>query len=121
MASPVLLDGVFLAYSPAHGSGSVPEALMSAQPGDNSFLDLVPSTAALTRSAPQPTGATGATWQRSSRCASNGSCVEIAQLAGGEIGVRDGKIGAASPVLAFSQESWRGFLSGIANGRFDLG
>jgi hypothetical protein len=118
---PFCWTGLFSPIAPAHGSGSVPEALMSAQPGDNSFLDLAPSTAALTRSALQSAQATGTTWQRSSRCATNGSCVEVASLASGEIGVRDGKIGAASPVLAFGPESWRGFISGIATGRFDLG
>ena len=57
-------------------------------------------------------------WQRSSRCAVNGSCVEVAALPGGRVGVRDGKIGPASPVLAFSQAEWRGFVSGVRAGQF---
>jgi hypothetical protein len=57
------------------------------------------------------------TWRRSARCDVNGSCVEVALLPTGEIGVRDGKIGAASPVLAFSPQSWRGFVSGMLAGQ----
>ena len=61
------------------------------------------------------------TWRRSSRCEMNGSCVEVARLADDVIGVRDGKIGAASPVLAFGGEQWRAFVSGVAAGHFDIG
>jgi hypothetical protein len=78
---------------------------MTAQPVDRSSRDLMP----------------GATWRRSSRCDLNGSCVEVTELASGAVGVRDGKIGAASPVLAFSRESWRGFAAGVMAGHFDVG
>jgi hypothetical protein len=78
---------------------------MTARPVDSSSRDLMP----------------GATWQRSSRCDINGSCVEVTRLAGGEFGVRDGKIGAASPVLAFSRESWYGFAADVRAGHFDIG
>jgi hypothetical protein len=57
-------------------------------------------------------------WSRSSRCAAHGSCVEVAQLPGGMVGVRDGKVGAASPVLSFSPAQWRAFTGQIAAGRF---
>jgi len=76
---------------------------MTARPVDSPFRDLALETA----------------WRRSSLCDINGSCVEIGQLPGGQIGIRDGKIGAASPVLAFSPESFRAFVSGVAAGQFD--
>jgi uncharacterized protein DUF397 len=60
----------------------------------------------------------GTPWRRSSRCAVNGSCVEVTKLPSGQVGVRDGKIGAASPVLAFSRTQWRAFLSSMLAGKF---
>jgi uncharacterized protein DUF397 len=64
---------------------------------------------------------TGTAWRRSSRCDINGSCVEVAMLSTGAVGVRDGKLGSTSPVLAFDPAQWRALVSGIAAGRFDLG
>jgi hypothetical protein len=60
----------------------------------------------------------GTPWRRSSWCAVNGSCVEVAKLPAGQVGIRDGKIGAGSPVLAFSRTQWRAFLSGLLAGQF---
>ena len=76
---------------------------MTAKLTDSSFSDLVSGTA----------------WRRSSRCDMNGSCVEVARLADGAVGVRDGKIGAASPVLAFGQQTWRDFVSAMVAGHID--
>lgn len=59
-------------------------------------------------------------WSRSSRCSAHGSCVEVAKLPGGMVGVRDGKIGAMSPVLSFTPAQWRAFTGQIANGRLTL-
>jgi hypothetical protein len=57
-------------------------------------------------------------WQRSFRCGSHGSCVEIAKLVGG-VAIRDGKAGDESPVLRFSDEEWGAFVAGIRAGDFD--
>lgn len=46
--------------------------------------------------------------------------MEVAQLPGGMVGVRDGKVGAASPVLSFTPAQWQAFTSQIAVGRLTL-
>jgi hypothetical protein len=60
----------------------------------------------------------GPNWTKSSRCAGNGACVEVAiNLPGGRVGVRDSK-DLASEVLVFSPSAWEGFVSDIADGHF---
>jgi hypothetical protein len=44
--------------------------------------------------------------------------VEISDLGGGTVGVRDGKVGETSPVLAFESEAWLAFIAGIKAGEF---
>jgi hypothetical protein len=61
---------------------------------------------------------TGPHWIKSSRCAGNGACVEVASRLGGEIWVRDGKDPAGGAILAFSAEEWRTFLVAAAAGDF---
>jgi hypothetical protein len=70
----------------------------------------------------QPDSASSAqTWQRSTRCDINGSCVEVARLASGQVGVRDGKIGQASPVLVFDTAAWQGLIAAVTDGHYNLG
>ena len=59
-----------------------------------------------------PGSAAGATWRKSTFSAYNGSCVEVADLAPGQIGVRDSK-GPHSPVLVFGRAEWASFLRGL--------
>jgi hypothetical protein len=50
-----------------------------------------------------------AIWVKSSLSFSNGNCVEVASLPGGEIGVRDGK-DPDGPVLTFTPGQWGAFV-----------
>jgi len=61
----------------------------------------------------------GPNWTKRSRCAGNGSCVEVAiNLPGGRVGVRDSKDLTRDEVLVFTPGAWEGFLSDIAAGNF---
>jgi Domain of unknown function (DUF397) len=62
--------------------------------------------------------ATGYGWVKSSLSFANGNCVEVADLPGGEIGVRNSR-DSAGPVLAFTRDEWHAFLGGVRNGEFD--
>lgn len=57
-------------------------------------------------------------WTKSSLSFANGNCVEVANLQGGGIGVRDSK-DAEGLVLRFTPEEWTAFLGGVRNGEFD--
>ncbi|MEV7231979.1 DUF397 domain-containing protein [Polymorphospora sp. NPDC051019] len=55
---------------------------------------------------------------RKSNVSGDGNCVEVAELTGAEIGVRDSK-DSAGPVLTFSPAAWGTFLDGVKTGSFD--
>lgn len=59
-----------------------------------------------------------ANWVTSSLSFSNGNCVEVANLPGGEVGVRHSK-DRKGPVLRFTPGEWEAFLGGVRNGEFD--
>ncbi|WP_330181919.1 DUF397 domain-containing protein [Nocardia sp. NBC_01503] len=61
----------------------------------------------------------GANWFKSTRSGSGKDCVEAAHLNGGAVGVRDSKLGDASPVLVFPPDAWDNFNDAIKTGWFD--
>jgi hypothetical protein len=60
----------------------------------------------------------GSPWTKSSLSHVNGNCVEVADIEGGRVGMRDSK-NITGPVLGISPEEWRAFLGGVRNGEFD--
>jgi hypothetical protein len=57
-------------------------------------------------------------WVKSSYSFANGNCVEVANLTGGQVGVRDSK-NVGGPVIQFTPDEWHAFLGGVRNGEFD--
>jgi hypothetical protein len=58
-----------------------------------------------------------AVWVKSSLSFSNGNCVEVAELPGGSVGVRNSR-DPEGPVLRFTQGAWDAFLSAARLGEF---
>jgi Domain of unknown function (DUF397) len=61
---------------------------------------------------------TDARWIRSRFCSASG-CVEVAQLADGQIALRDSKRPGRPPYV-FDSEEWLAFIAGAKHGEFDL-
>ncbi len=56
---------------------------------------------------------------RISSFCTGGGCVEVGQLPGGSVAVRDSKDPERRASLVFSGEEWRSFVAGVKNGEFD--
>jgi hypothetical protein len=68
----------------------------------------------------RPVRANDVTWRKSSRSGYSGSCVEIANFGGGQVGIRDSKANGLGPVILVAPADWSAFLTGIKDGQFDL-
>jgi hypothetical protein len=58
-------------------------------------------------------------WVKSSLSFANGNCVEVADLSGGEVGVRNSR-NRDGAVLRFTPDEWQAFVGGVHKGEFDL-
>ena len=66
---------------------------------------------------PQERQSSGYRWIKSSLSYANGNCVEVANLTGDRIGVRNSR-DSAGPVLQFRLGAWHAFLGGVRAGEF---
>ena len=57
-------------------------------------------------------------WRKSSYSAENGNCVEIADLPGGGVTVRDSK-DPHGPALVYTRGEWADFVRAVKDGEFD--
>ena len=60
----------------------------------------------------------GSDWVKSSLSLANGNCVEVKNLPGGGIGVRNSR-DREGAVLSFTPDEWHAFLGGVRYGEFD--
>lgn len=59
-----------------------------------------------------------AQWRKSSRSGAQGNCVEVTQLPGGEIAVRNSRF-PQGPALVYTRAEIEAFVAGAKAGEFD--
>jgi Domain of unknown function (DUF397) len=67
---------------------------------------------------PHERQSSGPRWIKSSLSYANGNCVEVANVPGDRIGVRNSR-DPAGPALQFRPGTWHAFLGGVRAGKFD--
>ena len=60
-----------------------------------------------------------AQWRKATKSQANGNCVELAQLSGGRVAVRDSKDGGLGPVHIYTAAEIAAFFDGVKAGEFD--
>lgn len=63
-------------------------------------------------------GPTALNWRKSSASNPSGNCVELAELAGGEIAVRNSRH-PTGPTLIYTRAEISAFILGVRGGEFD--
>jgi hypothetical protein len=58
-------------------------------------------------------------WRKSARSQAQNACVEVTGAVPGWVGVRDSKLGSASPLLAVNASGWAALIAGAKDGKFD--
>jgi hypothetical protein len=59
-------------------------------------------------------------WKKSNRSQGEGGCVEVTTAIPGWVGIRDTKLGPASPILAVTDTGWTALLAAANDGELDL-
>jgi hypothetical protein len=89
----------------AYGAGVISSGVAPKKHGGNSVVEESPAAEV----------SHDVVWRKSSWSTFNGDCVEVADLDGGLIGVRDSKDRTGRSVLIISSGAWQALLDNIKN------